>query len=80
MKKSTAAKILVFSIIMFIGIYFLYSIHLIGVISVLIVLGIGLSVSGIPSQRIAPYPSDVVVSFVDKIKGLLKSNATRSRD
>lgn len=81
MKKSIAIKrILVFSTIMFAGVYFLYSIHLIGVISVLIVFGIGLSVSGIPSERIAPYPSDVAISFVNKVRGFLKSNTTRSRD
>ncbi|WP_179364934.1 hypothetical protein [Nitrosarchaeum sp. AC2] len=73
MKKSTLIKkSIVFSVIFSIGILFLYSINFIWVISVLILLGISLGISGIPSERFAPYPADVAVSFGQKIKELFK--------
>lgn len=73
MKRSIIVKkIFVFSAIFSIGICFLYLLNFISVLSVLIVLGIGLGISGIPSDRIAPSPADLGVSFGQKIRGLFK--------
>jgi hypothetical protein len=74
-KRSTLfKKILVFSTVFTLGIVFLYSIHFIWVISVLILLGISLGISGIPSERIAPYPADAAVHYTQKFKRLFRKS------
>lgn len=77
MKKYTIIKkILIFATVFTVGILFLYTINFIWVISVLILLGISLAISGIPSERIAPYPADAAVHYTQKIKRLFrKSNS-----
>ncbi|MCE9653284.1 MAG: hypothetical protein K8Q89_09590 [Nitrosarchaeum sp.] len=74
MKKSALIKkSIVFSLVFSIGILFLYSIHFLWVISILVLLGISLGISGIPSERFAPYPADVAVSLGEKIRKLFKA-------
>jgi len=71
-ERSVLKKAIIFSSIFLSGIYILYVINFVWVITVLILIGIALGVSGIPSKRIAPYPADEGVLLGHKIRRLFK--------